>query len=228
MIRQSILRTIIGAVAVALAAGAAACGPTPIDPGLPFTPSPVASSRAIPPSSNTPASEGAVPIDIPLTALLQSADAGNGFPNDQPHCCSDGTLGWVLAHCSAGTPDPSLARVAMRTRTFDYGDTRFVYQMAYRYQAGQAQQEFAWYAGKVAACASLDVGGPTTLTVLAESFAGSASMLVQEKRGGDRYLFVLVRVGDLLTEISATPADDAYSRQLGQKAAPRLCIATAC
>jgi DNA-directed RNA polymerase specialized sigma24 family protein len=53
-------------------------------------------------------------------------------------------------------------------------------------------------------------------------FAGDDSILVEETPNG-RGLFVIVRVGNLLTEIKAAPADHSLSQTLGQRAADRLC-----
>jgi hypothetical protein len=98
----------------------------------------------------------------------------------------------------------------------------------------------------VSACARYDGGeseaGPDThsditQTVLDEGFAGTESLLIRQRvdirqNGTDRAIgdplmttYAVVRVNDLVTIISRNADDPAALRDLGRKAAARLCVA---
>jgi len=230
--RTALLASAFVAVAL-IAVGATVYGLRPTAAPIPAgTPTPTSVPTQGPPTQQPPRTSdpgpsrtGPVVTQIPTSALLQPADANNGTPNDQPHCCSDGTLRMSLAYCRNGIPDLNLTPTAARTRTFEYGDSRYLSEIAQVYQPGDAARLFAWYKNGVAApCPGVQVDA-ASLSVVAQSFAGTESILVQATAGliAKRTLYVLVRVGDVLIEISADPADDAYSKQLGVKAAQRIC-----
>jgi hypothetical protein len=82
-------------------------------------------------------------------------------------------------------------------------------------------RQFAFYRTKISACGTIAQDGPMALAVLKQSFAGTESLLAEDRTGNGRYLYVLVRVGEAITEIRADPPDEAYSVLLGQQAAAR-------
>jgi hypothetical protein len=149
--------------------------------------------------------------------MLRPQDVGSGYTAEAASG-GDWTFEFNAAvlGCRRGTRPDALAE---RNRTLRKGRPQaenFVNQETSRYSGDEAADYLNEIKGRVAGCAQA--------TVAAQGFAGDESLLVVfDHGGGNLAKIVLVRVGDVLTEIYAKPVrSDAASRELGRKAAARL------
>ncbi|WP_233624802.1 hypothetical protein [Actinoplanes sp. ATCC 53533] len=130
-------------------------------------------------------------------------------------------FGAVALGCPRGSkPDP----VAERGRMLRKGqpqDENFVLQHTGRYAAGEAARYLDEIRERVSACSP---DGARSVRIAAQGFAGDESVLVVFDHGGGQLAKnVLVRKGDVLTEIFSKPGrSDSASRELGRKAAARI------
>jgi hypothetical protein len=154
--------------------------------------------------------------------LLRPQDVGSGYT-----ATAAGEGDWTfefnaaVLDCPRGTrPEP----VAERGRALHKGqpqDDTFVVQHLGRYPAGQAARYLDRIRERVSACSP---DNERSVRVAAEGFAGDEALLVVfDHGGGSLAKLVLVREGDLLTEIYSKPErSDSASRELGRKAAARF------
>jgi hypothetical protein len=189
----------------------------PIDPG-----------HTTPPSTQVTTSAPApVPVTtVPVDAMLQPADTGIATVDDEPR-----GEDWVIeiagvGYCPTKPPYVDVTPVSTRSRSFSDTEEHYVLQTVAAFPAGDAERKFAWLRGAVLACASYTSDVAMTVKVLAESFAGDASMLVEVSSSKGRFQHLLVREGNLLTEVEANPPDQTGSTVLGQRAAEHLCRVT--
>jgi hypothetical protein len=234
--RRTIAQTtaMAGIVALALVSGGVAVAQVRQDPVTPpvTTPSPSPSQSLSPAPSLSPSpSTSSVPSPPPsvtpsgITAamMLQPQDVGSGYT------AAAGSEGdWTFEFnasvlgCPRGTrPDA----VSERGRTLRKGkpqDENFVLQHTARYAAGSAAQYLDEIRDRVASCSPYR--DAQSVRIAAEGFAGDESLLVIFKHeGGSVARNVLVRKGDVLTQIYTKPTrSDSASRELGRKAAARL------
>lgn len=244
---------VAGIVAVALVSGGIAVaqvrqGPVtpPVATPSPSTssapsrpaPSPSAASPAVSASPSTPATAPSSPKPVPPDAgtgsssppvtgitsamMLRPQDVGSGYTVVTP---SDGDWTFEFSAsvlgCPRGSrPDP----VAERERALRKGapqDEDFVLQHTGRYARGEAARYLDDVRERVSSCPP---DGQRSVRVAADGFAGDEAVLVVFDLG-DGFLArtVLVRKGDVLTEIFGKPArSDSASRALGRKAAARF------
>lgn len=149
--------------------------------------------------------------------MLRPQDVGSGYTAEAASG-GDWTFEFNAAvlGCRRGTRPDALAE---RNRTLRKGKPQaenFVNQETSRYSGDEAAEYLSELKSRAASCAPV--------TVAAQGFAGDESLLVVfDHGGGSLAKIVLVRVGDVLTEIYAKPVrSDAASRELGRKAAARL------
>jgi hypothetical protein len=117
-------------------------------------------------------------------------------------------------------PDPVAERERKLRKGQPQADT-FVNQHTGRYAAGEAAEYLNDIRERVSSC-SPDDG--RAVRIAAEGFAGDEALLVDfDYGGGYRSKTVLVREGDVLTEIFSKPTrSDSANRELGRKAAARF------
>lgn len=157
------------------------------------------------------------PTGVTAGMMLRPQDVGSGYTAETASG-GDWTFEFNAAvlGCRRGArPDA----VAERNRTLRKGRPQaetFVNQETSRYADDEAAQYLNEIRSRAQSCAPV--------TVAAQGFAGDESLLVVfDHGGGNLAKIVLVRVGDVLTEIYSKPGrSDAASRELGRKAAARL------
>ena len=235
--------TVAGIVAVALVSGGVAVAqnrqhpvtppvatPSPA-PSTPSTPSPapsVAPSTPVAPSSpsSTPpstTSKSSPPVTgVTSAMMLRPQDAGSGY---RVVAASEGD--WIfefnaaVLDCPRGTrPEPAAER-ERALRKGEPQDENFVLQHTGRYAPGRAAQYLDGIRERVSSCSP---GEGRSVRIAAEGFAGDESVLVVFDHGGGFLAKnVLVRKGDVLTEVYTKPArSDAANRELGRRAAARF------
>ncbi|MGI5212721.1 hypothetical protein [Plantactinospora sp. CA-290183] len=184
---------------------------TPSGTTPPTTPSRTADSG----DAGEPADRGDPDPAIPAAAMLQVSDLPSGFRIIEPEFEGDGSLGFFSTVCgndwTSGGPD-----TAERKRFFAAEGTG-IDQRVNRYPRTVAQRYMSALRADVQGCRDAE------LTIADQGFAGQESMLVLSGDNG----WILVRQGDLLTEITVdNGSDTAEARRLGARAAQRLCAGT--
>jgi hypothetical protein len=223
-----------GIVAVGLVGGGVAVAggnrgdqsvtPPPSSPA-PSSKPPSSKPSSKPPSSPPPRSTGTPPpsiTGITPAMMLRPQDAGSGY------AVASGTDGdWSFEFnasvfgCPRGAkPSPE----SERSRALRKGkpqDETYVLQHTGRYQPGDAAGYLDEIRSRVSSC---DAGAGRSVRIAAQGFAGDESLLVVfDHGGGFRTRTILVREGDILTEIFTKPTrGDQASRDLGRKAAARF------
>ena len=122
-----------------------------------------------------------------------------------------------MAGCPSGTkPSP----VAERYRAFRNGPENLVVQHTGRYTGDKAATYLDAIRERLDDCKPMNGGA---VRVAASGFAGDQSLLVVFNIGGAEARSLLVREGDVLTEVFAKPVrGDAALKELGSRAAARL------
>jgi len=240
--RRTIGRTaaVAGLVAVALVSGGVAVAQIRQGPATPPvatqspSPSPSVSSAPAPPpstpSSPPPSASPGTSTETsspPVTAItpammLRPQDVGSGY---RVVANTDGDWTFEFSAAALGcprgvTPEP----VAERERTLRKGqpqDDTFVIQHTGRYAAGAAARYLDEIRERVSSCSP---AGERSVRVAAEGFAGDEAVLVVfDLEGGYVSKTLLVREGDVLTEIFTKPTrSDSATRELGRRAADRF------
>jgi hypothetical protein len=155
--------------------------------------------------------------------MLRPQDVGTGYTVVATGEGGDWTFefGGSSLGCPRGTvPDP----VAERERKLRKGqpqDDTIVLQHTGRYAAGAAAEYLDGIRERVSACSPTN---GRSVRIASEGFAGDEALLVVFDHGGGFLAKnVLVRKGDVLTEIFSKPArSDSAHRELGRKAAARF------
>jgi hypothetical protein len=155
--------------------------------------------------------------------MLRPQDVGTGYAVVAVPKAGDWTFEFNAAalDCPRGSvPDP----VAERERKLRKGqpqDENFVNQHTGRYAAGAAARYLDGIRDRVSACSPPE---GRSVRIAAQGFAGDEALLVVFDHGGGFLAkIVLVRKGDVLTEIWSKPSrTDSASRDLGRKAAARF------
>jgi hypothetical protein len=229
--------TVAGIVAVGLVGGGVAVaggnrGDHPVTPPpsspAPSSPRPSAAPPSAPPSSppaSPPRSTGtSAPSITGITPamMLRPQDAGSGY------VVASGTDGdWSFEFnasvfgCPRGSkPSPESDR-SRALRKGQPQDETYVLQHTGRYSPGEAAGYLDQIRSRVSSC---DAGAGRSVRIAAQGFAGDQSLLVVFDHGGGFLTrTILVREGDVLTEIFTKPTrGDQASRELGRKAAARL------
>jgi hypothetical protein len=192
-------------------------GPTPtVSP----TPAPTASST--PASTQSSIKSSPRVTGITSAMMLRPSDVGAGYAE-----VATGDGDWTFEfnasvfNCPSGfDPDP----VAERQRDFRKGqpqDENTVIQHTGRYPSGQAARYLDGIRQRVSSCTPT---GSQSVSIAAEGFAGDEAVLVVFDHGGGALSKnVLVRKGDVLTEIwSKQTRSDSANRELGRNAAARF------
>lgn len=207
---------------------AAPLNPSP-SPSVPVPPATTAAGTAGPSSTTGPPASPTAGTLVPAAVMLRPVDVGTGTWREV-ELMGDWSVGFTLSVCPAArvtgwvSPAPMGFREQKLVRT---ADNAAVLQSVRAYAAGDAERELAHLRAAVAACALIDhAGGVTTMTIRAERFAGDDSLLVETRSGDRRSLNVLVREGNLTSEIVVLPADEANARLVAQRAAARMCAAS--
>jgi RNA polymerase sigma-70 factor (ECF subfamily) len=131
----------------------------------------------------------------------------------------------ALRHLS---PEQRLA-VTLHQQELARPDGFVVNQRVTAYAAGDAGTAFDRLRAEVVACARIDnqlSGGEITMAILAEGFAGEASMLVNTHAQARGFLHIVVRVGNLISQLSVYPGDEADLRTMAERAVANLCATT--
>jgi hypothetical protein len=230
---------VAGAVVVALVSGGIAVAqvrPEPVTPPVatssPATPptrlaSPSPSAQSPSRSPSTPSRTSTKPSPPPVTditaaMMLRPQDVGSGYTANTAEN-GDWTFEFnaSVLDCPRGTrPEP----VDEHWRALRKGrpqDENLVAQHLARYSAGAAARYLDRIRERVSACSPSD---ERSVRIAAEGFAGDDAVLVVfDHGGGSLAKIVLVREGDLLTEIYSKPVrSDSACRELGRNAAARF------
>jgi hypothetical protein len=179
---------------------------------------------------------------VPVTAMLQPADAGPGYTVDRetlprPH--------WNLAELLYQCPDgrhQSAVHLAERGRILAVGGYarpgEYVIHGARRYgSVGEARQTLTAARNNVAAClefvkspeAGGNLHGTMRITVLATDFAGPGSLALRAELTSSLpsgavtvFTVVIVGKGHLVSEIEVSSRDTAEAVRIGRAAVARL------
>ncbi|MEV6526282.1 hypothetical protein AB0M43_30520 [Longispora sp. NPDC051575] len=200
-------------------------GPS-VPPTLTPTVTPTTKPSSVPPSAST-----RPPLTVvPPAAMLALTDLETGYrvaPEDAP-----GTGDWMMSYwtqyCAAASTLPATAGISRRDRSFLKGEGETADAVYQRVELEPlASQQLEHWRQWATRCAKR---GTLTVTILDSGFAGDGSLMVKVSNldGGVEYggTYVLVRVGDLITEIAGRHSGE---RDVAVKAAQRLCaIAGSC
>lgn len=230
---------VVGAAAVAFAGRPAG---HVIEPGSPTPTSTTPGASATSPTSSTnstnsaDSTNGTGPVEPPLVtrvppaAMLRPADAGAGVWT--PGITSgDWSIAFTLGLCGRdGAGGFHGKRLDTRDQALEHtGDDAIVLQRVAAFAVGDAERELDGLRADVLRCGQFTIpggGGEITMSIVARSFAGQGSFLVDIDSPGGRFRNAVVIVGNLLTEVAASPNDEARVTQLAQRAAARLCAVT--
>jgi hypothetical protein len=234
---------VAGVVALALVSGGVAVAQgrqSPVTPPAATTPSPSkppaswsSPSPSTPPSStgagiptspttSKPSSSQSSPTGVSSAMMLRPQDVGSGYVV-KPGAGGDWTFefGALALGCrQVATPGP-VAELGRTLRKGQPQDENFVLQRTRRYGPNGAEVYLMLVRKQVSSC-SPDAG--RSVRIAAQGFAGDESVLVVFDHGGGQLAkHVLVRKGDVLTEIFSKPGrSDSASLELGRKAAARI------
>jgi hypothetical protein len=205
-----------------------ATGPTPSSPTTSESaPSP---SVSVPPTSAAPRSPSpATAMTIGNALFLQPSDVGPGY---RVVSGQEASGDWIFEFsasalgCQASglAQSPNTTRVRTLSRGTPQAEDALTQYVA-RYRSGDAAQYLDRVRAQVNACT------PATgqsIKIGAQHFAGQDALLIEVNYGdGVTTKHVVIRQGDLLTEFFTKPErSSAAAKELGRKAAHRLCGAT--
>lgn len=245
--------TVAGIIALALVSGGVAVAqvrqgpvtppvatssPSPSEPSpssAPFKPSPAPSAPALPPSTSPTAPLTTNPVPSPTSPessppvtgitsamMLRPQDVGSGY-TVVPTSGGDWTFEFNASalSCPRGSKPNTVAERERTLRKGEPQDENFVIQHTGRYVAGKAAQYLDDIRERVTSCSPRE---GQSVRIAAQGFAGDESVLVVFDHGGGFLAkILLVRKGDVLTEIYTKPTrSDAANRELGRKAASRF------
>jgi hypothetical protein len=196
-------------------------------------------SHSPPASSGSPAAgNSAASGPIPSSAMLQAGDVPNGTGSDDDNTGDHGSLSATMAYCNRypASWENRARGAAERKRTIDTNDeARYAMQATSRQQQAGVLEKLipdarAAFNGP---CATVAIGGNPSDTVrytILSSAWGDESLFMHgvSADGGTRDEWrILIRRGNVITEIrTELPGlTEAQARQIGQKAAQRLCEA---
>ncbi|MBM2614372.1 hypothetical protein JIG36_02220 [Actinoplanes sp. LDG1-06] len=198
-------------------APAASVTTPPPAPSSPVPTSPTSPSSP-PPSSST--SKAPPPTDVTAEMMLQPSDVGSGYAVENGELDGD----WTFEFNAGALGCPSLPKpeaVAGMDRILRKGPEQFVLQQTTLFTRGGAGTYLDGVRDRVGSCTP---PAGQSVRIVSRDFAGAESLLIVfDHGGGSRAKIVLVRTGDLLTEIFSKPdPSESVSRSLGSKAAARL------
>jgi hypothetical protein len=198
-------------------------------PADPASQSQSPSVTATPPSptGSAPAATPVIVFEVGPEAILRPGDAGAGTWTEGIES-SDWRLSYLLGLCQADVdPVPAIGHRGQNLERAGTDDG--VAQGVEAYAEGNAEMFMTKVRANLLACAHIDnqlSGGPITLTVTRNAFAGEDSVLFAvTSRNGTRHN-ALVRVGNLITELSVYPDDEANLVAVAGRAAARMCALT--
>jgi hypothetical protein len=154
--------------------------------------------------------------------MLRPQDAGSGYT-----VVSAAGGDWTFEFNTSALDCPRGSKpdaITERERTLRKGepqDENLVIQHTGRYAAGEAARYLDGIRERVSSCSPSQ---GQSVRIAAQGFAGDESVLVVFDHGGGFLAKILVvRKGDVLTEVYTKPArSDAANRELGRKAAALL------
>jgi hypothetical protein len=204
--------------------------PPGTDPPAPITgtPGPATPTRSTGTPTRTRTGTPRQVADIPTAAMLQPDDLGPGVTSSS-EVLGDWMIQFTLSLCDAPNRDQQPGAVDDREQVLDRPDSVSVNQRMTAYAAGDARTAFDRLRAEVVACARIDnqlSGGLITMDILAESFAGQQSMLVATRAQGRGFQHIVVREGNLISQLSVYPVDEAMLRTMTDRAVARMCGAT--
>lgn len=203
----------------------------PAAQSTPSSPPPPSPSNPVPPpsavSTSPTGSEGTTITDA---LFLQPGDVGPGY---RQVFGGQGSGDWTfefstsVLRCQppASTgPQPITRRDQTLSRGTPQAEDSLTQYVA-RYRPGDAARYLDQIRTRVSAC---EPGSGKSIKVGAQRFAGQDALLIEVNYGaGFTTKHVLVRQGDLLTEVFTKPEpSSAAAQELGRKAALRLCGGT--
>lgn len=203
-----------------------AVSPSPSGPASPSA----ALSPSSDPSPSAPDSEDpptASPDTAPLASAMLRVEDFPGAWEREPNRVGDGD--WSFAFSASAVCSERLQRPVASVDILDQAyrsESQTVIQRVERYAAGDAERYLQFVRTQVEECDSFR--SSDGLTIQDEGFAGAESVLVRTVFAGVRSEYIFVRQGDLVTEVWAKTAFDSFGVPLAQRAADRLCGATAC
>ncbi len=112
---------------------------------------------------------------------------------------------------------------AFGTGTAD--ESRVIFQRIARYTAAEAQAYVEAVRGMAQGCVQV-LGDPMTWTIVHQGFAGDDALVLKLQGAGVDNTFIVVRAGELVTQIWYKDTDTPDPVLLGQRAAARLCEGT--
>jgi hypothetical protein len=220
--------------------GRPSAAPVPVGtvtaPPVPPTPEPTIEPTHTP--TPTPSPSPSVDL-VPLAAMLQPADLGDGWRVETEQLKGDLGLGLIGRVCWNELSTPSSAHViGGRSRGLtnrpdgvpaaENDPYSYVSVEATRYEPGWATVDLAeWLADTHKPC-SYD-NQTHTLTVIDSGFAGDQSILMRYAQStGFQEYFAFVRRGDIVVLVRVTPDDLDLLHQASGATAQRLCAIYRC
>jgi hypothetical protein len=226
--------------------GEASPPPVATEPPVASTPTATQTPSPTPPSASPSAEPSPTPPTEPAQEAPESEDPPAASPEEEPLAAAmlrvedlpagawervddvDGDWSFAFSAsvlCNRQLPTP-VSWLDQREQKYLDG-SQVIIQLVDRYPAGTAEQFMDYVRRQVEECEPFRES--QGLTIHQEGFAGADSIVVSAiyENGGD-VQHIFVRQGDLVTELWAKPAPDAYGVPLAQRAADRLCNATTC
>lgn len=194
------------------------------------------SAPAVSVSRGTSPASATQDLRIPPDAMLAPGDLGPDVRGNEEHADDGGSLAMMLAACDQSPPSwqKRVYSAGFRQRWLYLGDGQFAVQELSRQPHPVAEgligDLVAAFRGP---CATVVGGNPafaSTFTIRPSAW-GQQSLLMRETRSGTGPAVawrIAIRQGDLFTEIhtSIDGFTEEQARELGRRAAQRLCSAT--
>lgn len=217
--------TVVATASPELTANPAPPEPSPRSTTGPATTTSPASSRS---TSSGPVTEKLT--SVPVAALLRAEDlGGSGWTTSDDDIGGDWGLAPTIGSCTAARKLASFGDPAhKRWRSIGRRSAATgVVQEVLLLPGGGAQKYLTYYRQGAVLCATTVVyDTKVTVTIVAQGFAGSGSVLIRTSAQHDDRLYGIVVHGDLASQFAVNDGSEATGRKLGARVRTLLCQAT--
>jgi hypothetical protein len=230
--RRIRIATVSAAVIAVIAAPVIAYGLVPRDgtPIVPSSPTP-STPPTIPstPPTTTPTPD-VEPTGVPAATALQPSDVPTGYEYAGNEIMGDWTLEFAGQFCEppnnlGGVPSSAASWEATYQTGSGPGSMSILQRVA-EYTASEAQAYVEAVRAMAQGCVHTGAGDPMTWTIVEQGFAGDDALVLKWQGAGVDNTFIVVRAGELVTQIWYKDTDTPDPVLLGQRAATRLCEGT--
>jgi hypothetical protein len=187
------------------------------------SPSPAAASSSAPLGS-VPSAAMLQPVDVGVSPakVVDNPDEGDWDIKDSLWNCPAYRTDWLRRQPNTQPIDRRLRNIAALT-----GEVKLTQEVGL-YRSGDASTVFTEFRNGALMCARHKQDGTgidVRITIVAEGFVGTRSMLVRVSSANSSRMFGFVMVGNLLTEFTVQAGTEQTGRRLAGKARDRMCAA---